>query len=391
VSSRIALLTATVVAAVGLTVPAAGAQANLIVGVNDEAQTLYGYPDIYFPVLKQLHMKVLRVNLYWGGRFGVANKKPVNAANPADPAYQWNLYDRTVRYAFVSGVKMMFTIYGSPKWASGSSSINRAPKNAKDLQLFAYAVARRYSGTYTPTKPWPGETPGPLPAVRYWTAWNEPNNPVFLLPQWSRVKVAGVLKWVPQAAINYAKICNAVYNGVHATAIASEKVACGTTAPRGSNSPIGRASIAPLTFLGAVKKYGLKRFDAWAHHPYYNRPSETPASKPAKATGAVTMGNIGDMLAKISQLYGPKHLWITEYGYQTNPPDNIFGVSFARQALYMNQAFAMAKANPRIDMMLWFLLKDDARPAGWQSGILTASGDRKPSFETLEHIGWSYP
>jgi hypothetical protein len=354
---------------------------------------LYGDPDVYFPVLKQLHMKVLRVNLYWGGRWGVANKKPKNAANPSDPAYQWNLYDRTVRYAAVNGVKMMFSIYGSPKWASGSSSVNRAPKNARDLQLFAYAAARRYSGNFVAAKPFPGETPGPLPAVRYWTAWNEPNNPVFLLPQWSKVKVGKAKKatWVPQAAINYAKICNAVYNGVHASLISSEKVACGTTAPRGSNSPIGRASIAPLTFLLAVKKYGLKKFDVWAHHPYYNRPTETPATKPSKAGGAVQMGNINDLLALLSRLYGPKHLWITEYGYQTNPPDTIFGVSFTRQAQYMQQSFAMAKANPRIDLMLWFLLRDETRVAGWQSGILTASGQRKPSFETLEHIGWSYP
>ena len=23
----------------------------------------------------------------------------------------------------------------------------------------------------------------------------------------------------------------------------------------------------------------------------------------------------------LTKLYGPKHFWITEYGYQTNPPD----------------------------------------------------------------------
>ena len=31
-------------------------------------------------------------------------------------------------------------------------------------------------------------------------------------------------------------------------------------------------------------------------------------------------------------------LWITEYGYQTNPPDTLFGVTPAEQAKYLRQA-----------------------------------------------------
>ena len=41
----------------------------------------------------------------------------------------------------------------------------------------------------------------------------------------------------------------------------------------------------------------------------------------------------------------------------------------------MAQAFAMARKNPRIDMMIWFLLKDEARIGhGWQSGFYHGSG-----------------
>ena len=50
------------------------------------------------------------------------------------------------------------------------------------------------------------------------------------------------------------------------------------------------------------------------------------------------MGNIGDLLAQLKHLYGGKHVWITEYGYQTKPPDRIYGVSYAKQAKYMAQA-----------------------------------------------------
>ncbi len=46
-----------------------------------------------------------------------------------------------------------------------------------------------------------------MPAVQEWLAWNEPNNPVFLAPQY---KKSGS-KWVVQSAADYAKICNAVF------------------------------------------------------------------------------------------------------------------------------------------------------------------------------------
>ena len=80
-------------------------------------------------------------------------------------------------------------------------------------------------------------------------------------------------------------------------------------------------------------------------------------------------------------------IWVTEYGYQTNPPDRLFGVSPAQQALYMKQAWTKLAANPRVDMMIWFLLSDEARVgAGWQSGLYTVGGARKLSREIFERL-----
>jgi len=36
-----------------------------------------------------------------------------------------------------------------------------------------------------------------------------------------------------------------------------------------------------------------------------------------------------------------------------------------------------------VQMMLWFLLRDEPVLAGWQSGLMTASGRQKPSFNTF--------
>jgi hypothetical protein len=370
----IAVVVAT--ALVGATAKPAAASRYLRIGFFDQAQTVFGEdPDTTFATLEQLHTQEIRVTLYWGGQFGVASRRPLRATNPADPAYDWTLYDRVVERAAQHGIHVLFSIYGTPLWANGGQTLNHAPTRATDLRNFARAVATHYSGTAV------GDDGKTVPAVRDWLAWNEPNNPIFLAPQYTK----SGSKWKIASAVAYAKICNAIYSGVHATLLRSERVACGGTAPRGNNNPSStRPSVSPLAFLRAVKKAGLHTFDAWAHHPYYAGPTDQPTTKPVTAKGApataVTFGNIGDLIKLVTQLYGNKRIWITEYGYQTNPPDKLLGVTYAKQAAYLKQAFALAKRNPRIDMMLWFLLQDDPSPNGWQSGLLTANGAKKPSF-----------
>jgi hypothetical protein len=351
------------------------------IGIYDEAQTLYGPVDETFPTMKLLHVQEIRLNLYWGGTFGVAKTRPQRATSPSDPAYDWALYDRTVEYAAEYGIHVLFSIYGTPSWANGGRGANVAPTRATDLRNFALAAATRYGGGFSDAE---GKT---IPAVKEWLAWNEPNNPVFLTPQYKRTSRG----WAIVSAAAYAKICTAIYNGVHASMNVNERVACGGTAPRGNNNPnTPRPSVSPLAFLRAVKTAGLKNFDAWAHHPYYSGPSDQPTTKPVTAKGApataVTLGNISDLIRQLTRLYGNKRVWITEYGYQTNPPDKIFGVTYAQQAKYLTQAFGIARKNPRIDMMLWFLLRDDPNPNGWQSGLITVKGARKPAFTAFQHL-----
>ena len=381
-SERFGVWAAILVAAAGLAVPAATASSNMKVGIYDEGATFFDDQAKVFGAYRSLGTQILRVNLYWGGKLGVAKYRPFDGSDPRDAAYNWALYDRVVQYAGAYKLKVLFSITGTPRWANGGQSNNRPPKNFQDLYRFAYAAAARYSGSYTGTD---GRT---LPAVRLWAAWNEPNNPVFLRPQF--VKAGG--EWVIQSAKDYAKICNAIYGGIHATMYRGEKVACGVTAPRGNNNPrSARPSVSPVAFLVAARKAGMKTFDAYAHNPYYGVPTETPTTRPPSlrpgaAPTAITLANINVLLASISRLYGPRHLWITEYGYQTKPPDQVFGVSWSNQARYLTQAFAIARKNPRIDMMIWFLLKDQPDLSGWQSGLMTVDGRLKPSFAAYARV-----
>ena len=367
--------------AAGVAAPAATASPQMQIGIYDEGTTFFEDGKQTFDAYRSLRAQVIRVNLYWGGKLGVAKSRPFEGSDPRDAAYSWGLYDRVVQFAGAYGLKVLFSITGTPRWANGGQSPNRPPRNFTDLRNFAYAAAARYSGDYI------GSDGRTLPAVRLWAAWNEPNNPVFLRPQF--VKRGD--RWVIQSAITYAKICNAVYAGVHATMYRQEKVACGVTAPRGNNNPrSSRPSVSPVAFLTAAKKAGMKTFDAYAHNPYYGSPKETPTTRPGTPNGsaptAITLANITVLLDAIGRLYGARHLWITEYGYQTRPPDSVFGVSWSLQARYLTEAFSIARRNPRIDMMIWFLLKDQPDLAGWQSGLMTVDGRRKPAFGAFERL-----
>jgi hypothetical protein len=344
----------------------------MLIGMYDPSQALTA-PIRAFAAFKNLRVQILRMDLLWGPV--VAEKRPAHPTDPRDPAYDWGLYDTFVRAAARNHIQVLFSIYGTPRWANGGQKPNRAPKRMLDLRQFAFAAAKRYSGSFKP------EDATVLPAVRKWMAWNEPNNPVFLRPQWARVGRRNV----PIAARTYAQICTAVWAGVHATHL-KETVACGGTDPRGNNKArSSRPSIAPLTFLAALKRYGLRRFDVYAHHPYYSNPRESPATMP-RAKTVVTLANINVLISLLTRLYGHKQLWITEYGYQTRPPDPHFGVSWAKQALYLRQAFSIARRNPRISLMTWFLLRDERRLAGWQSGLETAGGRKKPAYYAFRRL-----
>ena len=390
-STRLALIFVSLIAAAGVAVAtsstadsasestSAGNRASrsgVMVGFYDDQQ-VYGRTDWAFRQLRTLRAGVVRITIDWAS---VAKRRPRVPANPADRAYNWTAVDHVVSQAAAKKVRVLATIYGTPRWAGRAK--NRLPWRIKDLRLFSYAAARRYSGTYR-VKEDENEPVRVLPAVRYWLAWNEPNNPVFLKPQRKRFRS----KWRPQSAFDYAKICSAVWAGVHGTRLRGEKVACGATGPRGNDAPrSSRPSTSPLVFLTWLRRAGAKHFDAYAHHPYYSNRFERPTTVP-RSKKEITLGNIRVLIGTLDRLYGrSKRLWITEYGYQTRPPDPYFGVRYSSQARYVHQAFAIARQTHRIDMLVWFLIRDERRLSGWQSGVVSVRGYRKPAFRAFRTL-----
>jgi hypothetical protein len=379
---RVALFLALVLAAAGLAVSASSnaesaseraAASRMLVGFYDD-ESIFGRTDWAYRQLKSLRAGVVRITIDWSS---VARRRPTAPADPADPAYNWTIVDNVVAEARQNRIAVVAAIFGTPRWAGRGK--NRLPRRITDLRLFAFAAAKRYSGTYRVGED-ENEPERTLPPVRRWLAWNEPNNPVFLKPQWKMVS----RRWRSQAAYDYAKICAAVYAGVKSTRIAGQKVACGATGPRGNDAPrSSRPSTSPLVFMTWLRRAGLKRFDAWAHHPYYGSRLEKPTTMPVSKKG-VTLANIKVMIQRLNALWGRKPIWVTEYGYQTRPPDRLFGVSYATQAKYVHQSLALARKSRRIEMFVWFLIRDERRLSGWQSGVVTVNGRRKPSYRAFQ-------
>lgn len=361
---RFLLLTAAALVVLAVAAPA-NASGRLKIGVYEEALTL-GNPNAGFPYLHELRPQVLRLNLNW---YQVAPTRPGNPTDPADPAYSWNAYDEAIQRAGAAGIEVLLHVFGTPPWANGGRAKAYAPTSMSDLHAFTLAAARRY------------------PSVARWAAWNEPNLATYLRPTWRRIQ--GRLQ--PVGARTYARICTNVWKAVHEAAAEgarSVKVACGVTAPYAK----GGSGISPIRFLREMKR-AKARFDVYAHHPYSRHPSISPSTIPPNRLKTVSLGNIGDLIRELTRLYGKKRLWITEYGYQTNPPDRFFGVTWSRQAAWMKKAHTIVRRNRRIDLFLWFLVQDEPDrngPAfgydGWQSGLVDLSGTRKPAYFTFQNL-----
>jgi hypothetical protein len=169
----------------------------------------------------------------------------------------------------------------------------------------------------------------------------------------------------------------------------TEIVAGGATKPNYSGPKTYEPAVAPLRFLQLLGKKHPP-LDVYSHHPY--------RTDLGKKTGMVANPNdiafadLPRLIKALDQAFPGKklHLWITEFGLQTNPPDNYQGVSLGQQSLLLRRNVASARANPRIDMLVWFLIRDEQarRPfaAGFQTGLAFTNGKLKPAWSVFRAL-----
>jgi hypothetical protein len=95
------------------------------------------------------------------------------------------------------------------------------------------------------------------------------------------------------------------------------------------------------------------------------------------------MATIRKLLVLARRSFGPKPLWLTEYGYQTNPPDTFLGVTLKRQATNLSLAAMRAWRLPRVTMLIQYLYRDEPILSRFQTGLVFADDRWKPSLQAF--------
>ncbi|MDQ6915450.1 MAG: hypothetical protein M3155_06520 [Actinomycetota bacterium] len=454
----LALLAATLLAGLAAAAPAGAARDQESV-FQDDAMLVY--PPIAtvsrtLDTLQELGVDRIRVSVYWRlvAPSPTADHKPSFAAgDPAAYAKEnWRRYDDLVRAAYERGIQVNFDVQGpAPRWAS-----QPAPPSNVDLDgayqpdpgefaQFAHAVGARYTGSYVPPAdnqnppPPPPKNPNPLPVpippgassasaraaqapsdalprVNYWSFWNEPNQKIFLSPQYVNGR-----EWSPQL---YRAFVDGGWQALADTGHGGDTVIVGDTAPKGGGERDPLANMRPLRFVRALycvdgglrplrgsaaqalgcptanqvatfpfQHPGLFAASGFAHHPYALL---TPPGLPARNADDVAVADIPRLDRTLRRIFGAYRqrnrlpIYNTEFGYQTRPPDP-FGFRPALAAAYINQAEYMGYVNPDLRSYDQFLLQDapptpgvaPGDPAYWssfQTGLEFGDGTPKPQW-----------
>jgi hypothetical protein len=342
-----------VLALAALTGAAAHASArSLQVGIDDDGVLLGGGDAAGDAVAKwqKLGVDTVRVQVSWSRVVpdpGTDTPPPdFVAADPDSPGYHWGVIDAAVDRLAAAGIEPILMLDGPPPlWASGNPTLGnpRYRPSAPAFGAFASAAAQRY-GT----------------RVDHYILWNEPNLPLWIQPQAN----CGRKRCSPASADIYRAMVNAGYEAIH-TVDPAATVLIGALAPAGGDLKSRNANMRPLTFLRAlgcldaklrpVTTGGCRGFqpalaDGLAYHPHSTRnPPDQPfaTADNADLASLSRIEHLLDLMQRWGRIRGsiaPLGIWLDEYGFQTNPPDKLRGVSPGRQDLYLQQAAYLALA-----------------------------------------------
>jgi hypothetical protein len=321
---------------------------------------------------------------------GIAQSRPGDPTDPADPAYDWTELDAAIRDASSRGLSIMLMIYQAPDWAEGP---NRDPDaapgswrpNPNLLGQFAGAIATRYSGEFTDPLS-PGAS---LPRVSLYQVWGEPNLWLHLNPQW--VRSGG--KWRAASPSHYRRMVNAAYAAVEAVDPANRVIA-GGLAPAGDYKR-GSRRIEPLLFWREFfclrnrnklkpKKCGGKKphLDVLGGNPLSGFVTGNPFKGAVQPddTWPPDMDELTRIIraARKHRRVAPRRgteVWATELLAFTNPPNARYGLSDAGQASYLADAlFVLWRQG--VSNVTWVGLNDGD---GYGSGLFRDDGTPKPS------------
>ena len=271
-------------------------------------------------------------------------------------AWYLSKVDAVVDKAEARGLKVLFTFWETPCWASeapddvkqgcagqwwGRDVQRYPPVNPADYgDALAYMV-RRYGSR-----------------VAAWEIWNEPNLDYFFI--------------TPQPVAEYAQLVKAGYRAAKAADPSATIVA-------------GSLADADFGFTEAAYRQGVKgHFDAWSVHPYSGDRSPLHRNEDQYIRYSFVRGvpAVRDVMLREGD---DKPVWLTEFGWSTCTVRNARSydncVSESTQAQYLTEAYRQMRSWSYVPVGVWYNLRDRG----------TDLGDRVSNYGLVRHDGSAKP
>jgi hypothetical protein len=347
--------------------PAAEASSRQLLVMQDDS-LMHSAPAATLDEFASFGTDVVKVNLFWDAVAPQGRRKPAGFDGADPSSYSWGDYVSIVQGIRNRGMRPYLSIGGrAPNWAAkrgGRRGTNRP--SAKEFRRFAQAAGEQF------------------PEVDIWSIWNEPNLYSWLSPQRKR--------GIPLSPSIYRGLYLAGHKGLRAAGHSGDTILLGELMPRGGTDP---RKVPPLAFLRemvcldrnyrqyrgrAARRRGCRKVgriptSGIAHHPYTLAKGPDVREGPDEAAiGALSrMRRTLDALARRGKLPRRLPIWITEFGYQTRPPDPN-ATPLRRAPSLMDLSEWIAFRNRRVASYSQYTLRDDDF---WQGGLYFADGDPK--------------
>lgn len=261
-------------------------------------------------------------------------------------------YDTAITQAHEKGLKVLLTIFNTPRWANNDSGERTPPDDPVEYGNFVADMADRYSTRVSAIE-----------------LWNEPNSKDFFRAR------SGT-----DAASVYAHMARTAYEKTKQRQPSLTVLA-------------GGSQYVDDGWWKRLYANGIRHFtDVVAVNPYQGMADESPTEPD---DGSIYRLQHLPSLFAVMAAHGDssKPVWFTEFGwsshenYSSKPWEK--GVSRNRQADYLGETLELLrKSYPQVRQVFWYSLRDRTDSSAHNNGfgLLTADLAPKPVLQRMSHV-----
>ena len=316
--------------------------------------------DVLLNIAQSAGAKVISFDLNW------ASYEP----NGPAPSGEWTNLDSFVSDVRSRGLLIRIQIVGMPDWArspgepSFASAPWLAPSTPGELQAWSQFVTRLASHFGN--------------EVAYYEIWNEENESTFFSQG-------------PNPSI-YANILESSYVAIRSATSVPQVMFGGT-----SRNDIGFVSQVYYAIDAQFPATAISDhhfFDILGVHPYSG--DRAPSAVLSSWVYQDQWGTMDENYTGFEELHalmaqqgeGYKHIYISEFGYNTVPWNGFSAVSDSTRATYLTEAFNLAAQSGYVDGLCWYYFYPTPwNPSSWT--LLQGSGpswQQTATFTALENV-----